>query len=235
MRSTEQFPTDPEHRVKQFAYRGVYDKPVAFSILDAGFFCHIGFIADGKPVVIPMTYWREGEYVYFHSATGGRFAEACIGNEICLTVTHFDGLVLGHSASNHSYNYRSIVIHGRAEVEDDFEAKRRAMKSFLDSVIPQRYEQVRDIGDADVRSIRLMRLKMVQVSVKVRDEFPDKEHITPDWPAWIGVIPAKTVFGPPIADPVRNKISLAPAYIADYKGHDDHQSRIAIIATKPTT
>src|SRR5437016_105365 len=114
----------PENRVRRIAERASYDRAVVHSILDAGYFCHIGFVACDKPVVIPMTYWREGEYVYFHSATKGRFAQACVDQEICITVTQFDGLVLGHSAINHSYNYRSVVLSGRAEEVVDPVAKR---------------------------------------------------------------------------------------------------------------
>lgn len=98
MPGSQQFSTSPENRVKRIAERAAYDQDSINAILDAGYVCHIGFVASGKPVVIPMTYWREGGYVYFHSANKGRFADACANGDICITVTHFDGLVLGHTA-----------------------------------------------------------------------------------------------------------------------------------------
>jgi hypothetical protein len=219
-----------QHRVIRHAERATYDKASVFAILDAGYVCHIGFISDGKPMIIPMSYWRDGEFIYFHSAANGRFANACANNEICLTVTHFDGLVLGHSAVNHSFNYRSVVIHGKAEVIADHEVKLAAMKSFVNHVIPHRYERVRPINDSEAQEITLLRLRIEQVSAKTRDEFPDEEHISPDWPTWIGVIPAKTIFAVPIADPSRNKAEPLPAYIAQYRGKDQHEPGYTLIS-----
>lgn len=228
------FAPAPEHRVNRIAERAAYDKASVFSILDAGYFCHIAFVAQGRPVVLPMTYWRAGEYVYFHSANKGRFADACASGEICLSVTHFDGLVLGHSAMNHSYNYRSVVIHGKPEIILDHAEKLAAMRAFVEHVLPGRYEQVRAIQDNEARATTLLRLKLEQVAAKVRDEFPDEESVSPDWPAWIGVIPARTVFGAPLADPSRNKIATPPANIAAYQGKDPHQPRyLAELADLP--
>jgi nitroimidazol reductase NimA-like FMN-containing flavoprotein (pyridoxamine 5'-phosphate oxidase superfamily) len=227
MTSNPVFCTDAGNRVSRIPERASYDKEVVFSILDACYFCHIGFVADGKPVVIPMTYWRRGEYLYFHSASKGRFADACVDSEICITVTSFDGLVLGHSAFNHSYNYRSVVIHGTAERISDFEEKVLAMKSFVDHVIPHRWDEVRPIRDSEVKAITLMRLKLDQVSAKIRDEFPDEEMTDPNWPVWVGVIPAKLVFSEPIADPERNRIFPAPAHIAGHRGNDKHKFKDA--------
>jgi nitroimidazol reductase NimA-like FMN-containing flavoprotein (pyridoxamine 5'-phosphate oxidase superfamily) len=217
------FATSAENRVVRIAERASYDKATVFAILDAGYFCHIGFVANGKPIVMPMTYWREGEYVYFHSANKGRFADACANAEICITVTHFDGLVLGHSAMNHSYNYRSVVMHGKPEIITDHAEKIAAMQAFVEHVLPQRFAQVRGIKDNEARAITLLRLKLDQVSAKVRDEFPDAEEVSPDWPAWIGVIPARTTFLPPVADPTRNKIAEVPDNISQFRGRDQHQ------------
>jgi nitroimidazol reductase NimA-like FMN-containing flavoprotein (pyridoxamine 5'-phosphate oxidase superfamily) len=204
------------HRVTRIAERGAYDRATVHAILDAGYVCHIGFVADGKPVVIPMTYWREGEHVYFHSANKGRFADACASGEVCLTVSHFDGLVLGHSAFNHSYNYRSVVLHGRPEMVADHAEKTAAMQSFVEHVLPGRWEQLRPVRDNEIRAITLMRLKLEQVAAKVRSGFPDEEEVAPDWPVWIGVLPAAVAFGAPVPDPVRNRTDL-PDALAGYR------------------
>jgi nitroimidazol reductase NimA-like FMN-containing flavoprotein (pyridoxamine 5'-phosphate oxidase superfamily) len=225
MATTEEFVVSPENRVSRTAERGAYDKATIFSILDSAFICNIGFVHNGKPIVIPMTYWREGEYVYFHSGTKGRFATACSNSDICLTVTHFDGLVLGHSAFNHSFNYRSVVVHGRAEVIQDHDTKAELMKSFVEHVMPGRYQDIRPVKDNEVRALTLMRLKLQEVSAKIRDEFPDEETVSPDWPAWIGVVPAKIVFAPPVSDPSRNKVGAPPAYIDQYQGSDRYTPR----------
>jgi nitroimidazol reductase NimA-like FMN-containing flavoprotein (pyridoxamine 5'-phosphate oxidase superfamily) len=222
MSSDANYTPDSSNQVSRIAERAAYDKATIHAILDAGYFCHIGFIANGKPVVMPMTYWREGEHVYFHSANKGRFAQACAEGEICLTVSHFDGLVLGHSAFNHSYNYRSVVVHGKPEVIADHGEKLTAMQSFVEHVIPGRWEHLRPLRDNEIRSITLMRIKLDQVSAKVRDDFPDAEEVEPNWPVWVGVLPAVTAFAAPVADPARNKINPAPRHVAGYFGNDNH-------------
>jgi nitroimidazol reductase NimA-like FMN-containing flavoprotein (pyridoxamine 5'-phosphate oxidase superfamily) len=203
------------------AERASYERDKVNAILDASYLCHIGFISAGKPVVIPMTYWRSGEFVYFHAATKGRFAQACIDSDICMTVSCFDGLALGHSAFNHSYNYRSVVIHGRAEAVIEHAAKTAAMREFVESIIPGRWAQLRPVKDSEIRSIALMRIRLDQVAAKIRDEYPDEETVDPDWPVWVGVIPAKLAFGAPLPDPVRNRTAAAPEHIAAFGGKDD--------------
>ena len=216
---TSHYNPEPSHRVKRIGERAAYDHATVHAILDAGYVCHIGFIADGKPVVIPMTYWRDGEYVYFHAAAKGRFADACAQSDICLTVTHFDGLVLGHSAFNQSFNYRSVVLHGRAEMVADHAAKTAAMQAFVERTVPGRWPLLRPMRDSEIRAITLLRLKLEQVSAKVREGWPDEETVAPDWPVWVGVLPAATVFGAPVADPVRNRAAL-PEHVAQHRGLD---------------
>lgn len=224
MPDTPLFATRPEHRVTRIAERAAYDQASVHAILDAGYFCHIGFVADGKPVVIPMTYWRDGEWVYFHSANKGRFADACANSDICITVTHFGGLVLGHSAMNHSYNYRSVVLHGRPEIVADHAAKTEAMRHFVEHVMPGRWASLRPIKDNEIKAITLLRLKLDQVSAKVRDEWPDEETVDPDWPVWVGVLPATTTFSGALPDPLRNRQDL-PEHVQQHRGRDQHRPR----------
>ncbi len=220
MTTSPDYPTATPHRVRRIAERAKYDRATVHAILDAGYFCQIGFVADGRPVVIPMTYWREGEYVYLHSANKGRFADACANGDICVSVTHFDGLVLGHSAMNHSFNYRSVVLHGRVEIIAGHEEKTAAMRSFVEQIIPGRWEHLRPIKDHEIRAITLMRLPLEQVAAKVRDEFPDEETVGPDWPVWVGIIPATTQFGAPVPDPTRNTSAPLPEHVRRYRGRD---------------
>lgn len=229
------FATAADNRVSRVAERASYERATVNTILDANYLCHIGFISAGRPMVIPMTFWRSGEFVYFHSANKGRFAQACIDNDLCLTVSCFDGLALGHSAFNHSYNYRSVVLHGRAEAVVDHAAKTEAMREFVETIIPGRWAQVRPVKDSEIRSIALMRIKLDQASAKIRDEYPDEETVDPDWPVWVGVIPAKLVFGTPLPDPVRNRISMAPERIADFCGKDEFLPAYGAVAAAGQT
>ncbi|TAL54569.1 MAG: pyridoxamine 5'-phosphate oxidase family protein [Pandoraea sp.] len=128
--------------------------------------------------------------------------------------------LLGHSAFNHSYNYRSVVVQGRCEVVNDPEQKKFAMRAFVDHVVAGRWETLRPVTDSEMRAVVVMRIRLSTVSAKARDEFPDKETDNPDWPVWVGVIPARLAFGAPEADPVRNKVSPAPEQVREYAGID---------------
>jgi nitroimidazol reductase NimA-like FMN-containing flavoprotein (pyridoxamine 5'-phosphate oxidase superfamily) len=206
--------------VRRIAARARYDADTIAAILDAGYVCHLGFVDEGFPVVIPMSYWRDGGFVYFHSARAGRLGRAVALAPVCLTVTLFDGLVLGHSATNHSMNYRSVVVHGVPEAIDGLAEKMLAMRAFMEHVLPGRYAEVRPIAPEEAERLTVFRLPLTQASAKVRDEFPDQETVAPDWPAWIGIIPARTVFDAPLADPQRNRIEPPSAAVAGFASRD---------------
>ena len=215
------YPIQKEYQVKRIAERAHYNKNDVNAIIDASYLCHISFIQNSKPTAIPMACWRNGQYIYFHSANKGRLSKLLIGMEVCISIALFDGLVLGHSAFNHSYNFRSVVIHGQVEeVEEIY--KETAMRDFMDHILPGRWSDIRPVKEKELRAITVMRVKLDQVAGKIRDEFPDDEADTPDWPTWIGVIPAVTQFSAPDADPDRNKTCVTPEYIEGYTGIDTH-------------
>ncbi|NEB68846.1 pyridoxamine 5'-phosphate oxidase family protein, partial [Streptomyces fulvissimus] len=81
---------------------------------DEGSVCHLGFVRDGAPVVLPTLYTRIGDHLYVHGSTGSRPLRSAgdgTGLPVCVTVTHVDALVLARSAFHHSLNYRSVVAH----------------------------------------------------------------------------------------------------------------------------
>ena len=214
------YPTKEEYRVKRIAERANYNKDDVNAIIDASYLCHISFVQNSKPTAIPMAFWREGEYIYFHSANKGRLSKLLIGNEVCISIALFDGLVLGHSAFNHSYNFRSVVVHGQVEEVAEEIHKEAAMRTFMDHILPGRWPDIRPVKEKELRAITVMRVKLDQVAGKIRDEFPDDEADTPDWATWIGIIPAATQFSVPEADPIRNKTCATPGYLAEYAGID---------------
>ncbi len=217
-------PTDA-NRVKRIAYRASYDPSVVHSILDSGYVCHVAFVDAGLPQLIPMTYWRDGEFLYFHSAVRGRFARVCREAEIAISVTLMDGLVLGHSPINHSMNYRSVVVHGRPEAIDDRLAKAAAMQSFFAKTIPGRWEDLRAVRDDELDALTVFRLGLEQASAKIRNEFPDAEDHMPSEPVWTGTIPLRPMFLAPVSDP-RFEIQPLPPYLAGFAGKPDFGSRI---------
>ncbi|WP_265257212.1 pyridoxamine 5'-phosphate oxidase family protein [Verminephrobacter aporrectodeae] len=222
MENLSSFDTAPEHRVRRKAQRAAYDRETVYSILDAGYFCHVALVVDARPVVVPMTYWREDDFVYFHSAAAGRFANAFCSGEVCISICHFDGLVLGHSAINHSMNYRSVVVHGVAEKVEGQEHKRAAMKNFFTGIFHSRWDQLRPLRDAEIDAVNVFRLKLEQVAAKIRDELPDPERFMPDWPVWTGVIPAHCAFAEPVADPRMDFQPPLPEDLQAFRGKDGH-------------
>jgi uncharacterized protein len=216
---------DETHQVRRIAYRSSYDAAVVHAILDSAYVCHIAFVDAGAPQVIPMTYWRDGEFVNFHSGARGRFARVCREERVAISVTVMDGLVLGHSPINHSMNYRSVVVHGRPEAIDDRQAKAEAMQSFFDKTIPGRWEDLRAIRDDELDALTVFRVRLEQVSAKIRNEFPDSEDHMPAVPVWTGTVPLQRAFLPPVADP-RFDTQPTPPYLTAFAGKPDFPTRV---------
>lgn len=208
------------YQVRRVAGRATYTKEVIFAIIDACYMCHISFIQNSETTTIPMACWREDDYIYFHAANKGRLHRQLPGRRVCISLALFDGLVLGHSPFNHSYNFRSVVIHGEVESIECEESKRRSMKAFMDHVLPGRWEQLRPVLPKELQAICLMRVKLDQAAGKIRDEYPDEETDTPEWPAWIGVIPAHVSFDMPVPDTSRNQVTTVPSDLINYTGID---------------
>ena len=131
----------PRSRLERLPKRGHYDFDTVAAILDAGFLCHVGYVVDGAPLVTPTAYWREGRRVYWHGSHASRMlGTAATGVPVCLTVAHVDGLVMARSAFHFSINYRSVMLMGRANVVEDPEYKRAALKEFVNRMAAGRWD-----------------------------------------------------------------------------------------------
>lgn len=221
----QNYPTIEPHRVKRIAYRASYAPETVHAILDAGYVCHISFVEAELPQIIPMTYWRDGEHVYFHSAARGRFAHVCASKPIALSVTLMDGLVLGHSPINHSVNFRSVIVHGQPEAIHGRAEKRAAMEEFFRRTLPGRWETLREVREDELDSMTVFRLSLQQVAAKVRNEFPDTEDQMPETPVWTGILPCSTVFRPPVADR-RFPTEPLPDHLKEFSGKPEFADRI---------
>ncbi|MET9295082.1 pyridoxamine 5'-phosphate oxidase family protein [Streptomyces sp. NPDC003077] len=199
--------------------RAAYDHETVHAILDAGYVCHLGFVRDGAPVVLPTLYGRVEDRLYVHGSTGSRplrmaGAAKDPGLPVCVTVTHVDGLVLARSAFHHSINYRSVVVHGVAyEVIDEAE-KRAALDALVDHVLPGRAADSRPANAKELAATALIRLDLREVSAKTRTGGPNDEPEDLSLPYWSGVLPVSPVYGTPIpADDLAPGLP-APAYLA---------------------
>jgi uncharacterized protein len=208
-------PTD-RTSLKRLPKRGQFDHAAVHQILDEAFICHVGFIADGKPVVIPTAYARIGQEVYIHGSAASRMLKSLEeGVDVCLTVTLVDGLVLARSAFHHSINYRSVVIFGHAKLVEDPNEKLNALHAFTDHIVPDRWQDVRPPTDSELRATTVLRVPLVEVSAKVRTGPPLDDEEDYQLSVWAGVLPLTVKSGNPIDDERLNGIK-PPAYVRNY-------------------
>ena len=153
--------------MRRLAQRASYDRALVYRILDEGFVCHVGFVADGKPFVIPTAYGRLGDALYLHGAKASRMLKAlAAGVEACVTVTLVDGLVLARSAFHHSLNYRSVVVFGRASAVEDPREKLAAMRAFSEHLIPGRWDEVRGPNERELAPTLVPSLPLAERTMK---------------------------------------------------------------------
>ena len=197
---TDVAPPSDRTRVRRLADRGRYDAATVHAILDEAYLAHVGVVVDGEPRVLPMAFGRDGDVLYLHGAVGNALLRGADAAEVCVTVTHLDGLVLARSAFHHSMNYRSVVVLGRAEKVTDPDEKRRALDAIVDHVQPGRAADSRPTDDAELRSTLVVRLPLAEASAKVRTGPPIDEERDLDLPHWAGVVPVRLVAGEPEQD-----------------------------------
>ncbi|MEU4874232.1 pyridoxamine 5'-phosphate oxidase family protein [Streptomyces sp. NPDC021608] len=198
------------------AQKASYDRDLVHSILDEGYVCHLGFVRDGAPVVLPTLYARVGETLYVHGSTGSRplrmTGQADPGLPVCLTVTHVDGLVLARSAFHHSINYRSVVVHGTAYDVTDPQEKRDALDALVDHVVPGRAADSRPANRKELAATAVIRLDLGEVSAKTRTGGVNDEPEDLALPHWAGVLPLRKGYDAPVPE-----ADLAPgARVPDY-------------------
>jgi hypothetical protein len=195
------YTSTPRTRVKRLSKRAVYDKPRVHEILDEGYLCHVGFVRDGHPFVIPTLYARSREVLYIHgSGVSGMLNTLAEGVDVCITVTLVDAYVLARSAFHHSMNYRSVVILGRAHVLEDRQEMLRALEAITDHVVPGRWSEVRAPSELEMRQTKVLALPLEEVSAKVRVGPPIDDEEDYALPVWAGVVPIRTTLAEPLAD-----------------------------------
>jgi nitroimidazol reductase NimA-like FMN-containing flavoprotein (pyridoxamine 5'-phosphate oxidase superfamily) len=191
----------PRTRLVREADRAVYDRAAAYKILDEGFICHVGFVVDGQPFVIPTGYGRVGDNLYIHGSAASRMLRRVDeGVPVCVTVTLLDGLVLARSIFNHSMNYRSVVILGTARAVTDPKEKLEALRLLSEHILPGRWVESRQPNERELKATLVMRLPIEEFSAKVRQGPPIDDEEDYAFPTWAGVIPLTIVAGEPIDD-----------------------------------
>ena len=208
----------PRTRVVREAHRGVYDRETVYQILDEGFLCHVGFVADGQPFVIPTSYGRKDASLYIHGSAASRMLRQMKdGVPVCVTVTLLDGLVLARSIFNHSMNYRSVMVLGKATLVEDAEEKLEALRLLSEHILPGRWAEARQPNERELKQTSVLKLPIEEFSAKVRTgpAIDDEEDYA--FPAWAGVIPLEMTADAPIDDSRLDPAQAVPAYAKNYR------------------
>ena len=207
----------PRTRLTREPHRGVYNRAAAYAILDEAFICHVGFVVDGQPFVIPTSYGRKGDDLYIHGSAASRMLRGIdAGIPVCVTVTLLDGLVLARSIFNHSMNYRSVVVLGTATAVQDPAEKLEALRALSEHILPGRWNDVRQPNPQELKATMIVRLPIEEFSAKVRQGPPIDDEEDYSFPTWAGVIPLSMAPATPVSDARLNPAQPVPAYAASY-------------------
>jgi uncharacterized protein len=200
-------------RVRRHSERAQTEWADLYAVLDAGMICHLGVVVDGSPVVLPTAYGRIGDTLYLHGSSANRSLFAADGQEICVTVTLFDGLVCARAAFTHSVNYRSAVVFGTARIVTDPDERLAGLRAVTEHLIPGRWDTLRAPTRKELAATSVLAIPLAEASVKIRTGPPKDEPEDLDAGIWAGVLPATITFGEPVPDPALPAGITAPEHI----------------------
>ncbi|MGE5291507.1 MAG: pyridoxamine 5'-phosphate oxidase family protein [Micromonosporaceae bacterium] len=202
-------------RLNRLAERGRTDRRDLYAVLDAGIICHLGVLTDGGVTVMPTAYGRGGDTLYVHGSSANRTLRSAAGRQVCVTVTHLDGLVLGRSVFHHSANYRSAMIFGTArEIEHDAE-RLRGLRAIVEQMSPGQWEAARQPARKELAATCVLAIPLAEASVKIRTGPPGDEPEDYATGIWAGVLPVHTTIGEPQPDPALAPGIQVPAHVRD--------------------
>jgi uncharacterized protein len=205
-------------RLRRHKERAGTDRAALYEILDAGLVCHLGVVSDGAPVVLPTAYGRLDDTLYLHGSSANGAFWAADGQQVCVTVTHMDGLVAARSVFSHSMNYRSAVIFGKAEVVTGEDERWNALRLITDHLIPGRWAAARQPTTKEMAATAVLSVPLAEASVKIRTGMPKDEPEDYELDVWAGVLPISVIFGKPQPDPELRAEIPVPAHIRDRAG-----------------
>jgi nitroimidazol reductase NimA-like FMN-containing flavoprotein (pyridoxamine 5'-phosphate oxidase superfamily) len=204
--------------VHRLPTRGAYDRETIHAILDEGLICHVGFVFEGSPFVIPTGYGRDGDRLLIHGSSASRMLRALsAGAEACITVTLMDGLVLARSAFHHSMNYRSVVVLGKGTMVEEPEAKMEALRLITERLVPGRWDEVRWPTAQEMKATTVLEFSIGESSAKVRVGPPKDDEEDYGMQVWAGVLPLALSTGNPVPDERNLPGVEVPGYVREYK------------------
>jgi nitroimidazol reductase NimA-like FMN-containing flavoprotein (pyridoxamine 5'-phosphate oxidase superfamily) len=211
-------PVTNRTRLVREANRAVYDRQAIYQILDEAFVCHVGFVAEGQPFVIPTMFARVGDAIYFHGSAASRMLRGLSdGLPVCITVTLTDGLVLARSVFNHSMNYRSVVALGQAALIQEPSEKLEALRAFTEKLIPGRWNDARQPNEKELKATSIPKLPLTEVSAKVRTGGVEDDPEDYALRVWAGIVPMRLATDAPQRDERCDPSIPTPAYAANFR------------------
>jgi hypothetical protein len=204
-------------RVKRMHPRGAYDRATIDAILDAQPLAHVGYLLDGAPLVTPTLQWREGNDVYWHGSSASRMLDRCEGADVCVTVTLMDGMVMARSAYNHSVNYRSVMLLGRARIVDDRAEKETRLRNFVETLFPGRWDRLRAMTEQEFKATTVLAMPIDEASAKIRAAPPGDDDADLDVDVWAGVIPLRMQTLDPEPDPRGRQGVPVPDHVRNFR------------------
>jgi nitroimidazol reductase NimA-like FMN-containing flavoprotein (pyridoxamine 5'-phosphate oxidase superfamily) len=197
--------------------RGQTDRDGLYAVLDAGLICHLGVIADGAPRVLPTAYGRVGDTLYLHGSSANATMAAAAGQQVCVTVTHLDGLVCARSVFSHSMNYRSAMIYGEARLLTDRDERVGALRVITEHLTPGQWSYARQPSSKELAATSVLALPLAEASVKIRTGGPSDEPEDYAMDIWAGVVPVTVSFGTPEPDAALRPGITTPDHIQGYQ------------------
>ncbi|HUI89591.1 MAG TPA: pyridoxamine 5'-phosphate oxidase family protein [Anaerolineales bacterium] len=212
-----QFTKTEQNRIKRLPKRGFYDRETIYHILDEALICHVGFVENKRPFVIPMNFARMGDLIVFHGAKTSRLLKHIeAGYPICIEATVVDGLVLARAVFHHSINYRSVVLFGKGKLITDGKEKVQALKAVVDHLIRGRWDDARQPNRKELNATSVVSVEIDQASAKIRSGPPSDDAVDYSLPVWAGVLPIQEMALSPTKDESMKQEIPVPSYVENY-------------------
>ena len=199
---TESWANDERTRVRRLPELASYERQVIDDILDATTLCHVGVVRDGAPLVLPTLFVRRGDTLLLHGSVSSLLLRtAGQAEELCVSVTLLDGLIVARSTFNSSMAYRSVVVFGPGRVVEDPLEAAEALDDLVEGILPGRAREVRRSSESELRRTRVVEVVMAGASAKISDGPPEDEPDDVRGSAWAGTVPLHTTYATPIPAP----------------------------------
>lgn len=202
---------------RYFPKRYDFDPASRDAILDEGLVCHVAFVVDDQPFIIPTAYCRADNIIYLHGSVGSHFfMQMARGIPVCVTVTLIDGLVLARSVFHHSMNYRSVVAFGKTRLVENETERWLAAEKFSEHVIPGRWNDARQPTDSEMKKTMFVAVEIEDASVKFRAHGVVDDDEDLELEVWAGILPLQLQARPAeAAEDLKTGVEF-PDYLKDY-------------------